>query len=76
MMMISMDDVVVLIEFFKDHVVKIKRGAKVLLERIEDFGDLAVTGNVADFSGIQTNNVQHSMALDDETMAGSGIESV
>ena len=71
-MLISMDDVVVLIEFFKNHVVKIKRGAKVLLERIEDFGELAVSGNVADFTGIQAS---HSMALDDETMAGSGIES-
>lgn len=42
MMLISMDDVRVLLEFFKDHVVNIKRGAKVLLERIEDYEGLTV----------------------------------
>ena len=41
-MLISMDDVRVLLEFFKDHVVSIKRGAKVLLERIEDYEGLTV----------------------------------
>ena len=29
-----------LLEFFKNHVVNIKRGAKVLLERIEDYEGL------------------------------------
>ena len=52
MMLFSMDDVKVLLEFFKDHVVSIKRGAKVLLERIEDNEGLAV-GNVVDFTSIQ-----------------------
>lgn len=41
MMLISMDDVLVLLEFFRNHVVNIKRGAKVLLERIEDYEGLA-----------------------------------
>ena len=31
-----------LLEFFKNHVVNIKRGAKVLLERIEDYEGLFV----------------------------------
>lgn len=37
-----MEDVRVLLEFFRNHVVNIKRGAKVLLERIEDYEGLAV----------------------------------
>ena len=45
-MLITMEDVRVLLEFFKNHVVNIKRGAKVLLERVEDFGGL---GSVNDF---------------------------
>lgn len=40
MMLISMQDVRVLLEFFRNHVVNIKRGAKVLLERIEDYEGL------------------------------------
>ena len=53
MMLISMEDVRVLLEFFRNHVVSIKRGAKVLLERIEDFQGLAPgAGGVVDFSGI------------------------
>lgn len=42
MMLVSLDDVKVLMEFFKKHVVNIRKGAKVLLERIEDFGGPAI----------------------------------
>ena len=42
MMLISMEDVRILLEFFKKHVVSIKRGAKVLLERIEDYEGLNI----------------------------------
>ena len=52
MMLFSMEDAKVLLEFFKDHVVSIKRGAKVLLERIEDNEGLVI-GNVVDFTSIQ-----------------------
>ena len=45
MMLINMDDVRVLLEFFKNHVVNIKRGAKVLLERIEDYEGLSIGGD-------------------------------
>ena len=50
MMLISMEDVRVLLEFFRNHVVNIKRGAKVLLERIEDYEGLAV-GDLDDNTG-------------------------
>ena len=76
MMLISMKDVKVLIEFFKSHVVNIKRGAKVLLERIEDFSEMAIGGGVADFSGIPSATSATPMAsvhLDDDMFAGSGI---
>ena len=43
MMLINMDDVRVLLEFFKKHVVNIKRGAKVLLERIEDYEGFSIS---------------------------------
>ena len=52
MMIFSMDDVKVLIEFFRHHVVNIKRGAKVLLERIEDHEGLMTTSSVVDFTQI------------------------
>lgn len=55
MMIFSMDDVKVLIEFFRNHVVNIKRGAKVLLERIEDHEGLMTTSSVVDFTSINTN---------------------
>ena len=48
MMLINMDDVRVLLEFFKKHVVSIKRGAKVLLERIEDYEGLSIGGEPDD----------------------------
>ena len=75
MMLISMKDVQVLIEFFKSHVVNIRKGAKVLLERIEDFSELAMGGGVADFSGIQTST-NASTKLDDEMFAGSGVDAM
>ena len=50
MMLISMEDVKVLLEFFKNHVVNIKRGAKVLLERIEDYEGLTIGENDDDAS--------------------------
>ena len=59
MMLITMEDVRVLLEFFKNHVVNIKRGAKVLLERIEDFGGL---GTVNDYS-IQAHSSVSTAAL-------------
>ena len=59
MMLITMEDVGVLLEFFKNHVVNIKRGAKVLLERIEDFGGL---GPVNDYS-IQAHSSVSTSAL-------------
>ena len=59
MMLITMEDVGVLLEFFKNHVVNIKRGAKVLLERIEDFGGL---GSVNDYS-IQAHGSVSTAAL-------------
>ncbi len=71
MMLISMKDVKVLIEFFKSHVVNIKRGAKVLLERIEDFSEMSLGGGVADFSGIGANSM---VGMDDDMYAGSGIQ--
>lgn len=37
MMCINMDEVRVLVTFFKQNVTKFRRGARVLLERIEDF---------------------------------------
>ena len=52
MMIFSMEDVKVLIEFFRHHVVNIKRGAKVLLERIEDHEGLMTTSSVVDFTSI------------------------
>ena len=57
MMIFSMDDVKILLEFFKDHVVSIKRGAKVLLERIEDYEGFQV-GNVVDFTNIHSTPKQ------------------
>lgn len=42
MMLINMEDVLVLLRFFRDHVVKIRRGARVLLERIEDCGGFTI----------------------------------
>ena len=52
-MIFSMDEVKVLLEFFRKHVVDIKRGAKVLLERIEDHesGGPPI-GSVVDFTTI------------------------
>ena len=58
MMLICMNDVKVLLEFFRVHVVNIKRGAKVLLERIEDNEEsLAHTGSVIDFTGIPSTSI-------------------
>ena len=37
MMCINMEEVLVLIEFFKQNADRFRRGAQVLLERIEDF---------------------------------------
>ena len=55
MMLINLEDVRVLLEFFKKYVVNIKRGAKVLLERIEDYEELFV----------------EEVDLDDSTRAGT-----
>ena len=52
-MLINMDDVLVLLRFFRDHVVKIRRGARVLLERIEDFGGFTIDEE-GDISGPQS----------------------
>ena len=60
MMLITMEDVGVLLEFFKNHVVNIKRGAKVLLERIEDFGGL---GSANDNSTLAHSSVTSTFAL-------------
>ena len=79
MMTICLEDVKVLIEFFKNNV-NIKKGVSVLLERIEDVGELQVTSNVHDFTGIPSVQAVHSMqlpkgAIDPELLAGSGIDS-
>ena len=52
MMLINMDDVRILLEFFKKHVVNIKRGAKVLLERIEDYEGLSIGGEPFDDAAV------------------------
>jgi len=52
MMLISIEDVKVLLEFFRVHVVSIKRGAKVLLERIEDNEEGLAHSGTIDFTGI------------------------
>ena len=52
MMLINMDDVRILLEFFKNHVVNIKRGAKVLLERIEDYEGLSIGGEPFDDAAV------------------------
>ena len=52
-MVFSMEEAKVLIEFFRKHVAHLKRGAKVLLERIDDHeSGTHVIGNVVDFSSI------------------------
>ena len=63
MMLISMEDVRVLLEFFKNHVVPMKRGgrgAKVLLERIEDYEGLAVDDLDDSTNGSAANTLSYS----------------
>jgi ferritin-like protein len=66
MMCVCMEDVTVLLEFFKKHVVNIRKGAKVLLERIEDFGGPAY-GSTVDFTNIHAvHAVNNSQTLPEE----------
>ena len=74
MMCVCMEDVTVLLEFFKKHVVNIRKGAKVLLERIEDFGGPA-SGTTVDFSNIHSVNVSHHLSMpDEELFDGYGVD--
>jgi len=74
MMCVAMEDVTVLLEFFKNHVVNIRKGAKVLLERIEDFGGPAY-GSTVDFSNIHSVNLsRHQSMPDEELLDGSGVD--
>lgn len=56
MMLISIEDVKVLLEFFRVHVVSIKRGAKVLLERIEDNEEGLAHSGTIDFTNIPSQS--------------------
>jgi len=71
-MIINMNDVQVLLEFFKKHVVNIRKGAKVLLERIEDFGGPSA-GTTVDFSNIHPVNSSFQKFHEDDLVDGTVV---
>lgn len=65
-----------MIDFFKNHVVSIRKGAGVLIERIEEYGGPTV-GSPIDFSGIPsavTVRVSEASVFSEEMLMGSGVD--
>ena len=77
MMLICLDDVKMMLEFFRNHV-GTTRGIKVLLERMDDVKELAVDVDINDFQNVnlQTagSNQMSPTGLDDDVMAGCGVD--